>query len=241
MTRERLHKTMKLSLLGIENEHIISFNEIPYKYQQSMCSVIIYLDIMDKPLVPFSAGSPIVISGPTGSGKTVLTYKILTANMFTQKISKVLYCYGVYQDFFNEMKVPNIEFHEGVPTIDKVREMHDGKFNVIVLDDLMEYIVKNVDMQNLFTKHCHHFKISALFLTQNIFAQGPCARSISLNAHILILFKNKRDESQIINIGKQLYPYNSKIFLEAFQDATSTLYGYLVIDCDPRSPKEIKL
>ena len=42
---------------------------------------------MDTPLVPFHSGSPIMISGPTKSGKTVWTHKLLTNNMFTQPIS----------------------------------------------------------------------------------------------------------------------------------------------------------
>ena len=29
------------------------------------------------PLVPFQAGSPIMISGPTGSGKTYFTHQII--------------------------------------------------------------------------------------------------------------------------------------------------------------------
>ena len=107
---------------------------------------------------------------------------------------------------------------------------------MIVLDDLMEYIVKSVETQNLFTKYCHHYNITAIFLTQNVFAQGPCSRTISINTHILVLFANKRDESQAMNLEKQLYPSNSKVFMEAYEDATSTVHGYLVIDCDPTSP-----
>ena len=114
--------------------------------------------------------------------------------------------------------------------------MKDGNFHVIVLDDLMEYIIKSVETQNLFTKYCHHYNISAIFLTQNIFAQGPCSRTININTHILIVFANKRDESQAFNLGKQLYPFSSKGFMEVYQDATSEVYGYLVIDCDPKSP-----
>ena len=41
--------------------------------------------------------------------------------------------------------------------------------------------------------------------------------------------------------GKQLYPCNSKVFMDAYEDATSYLHGYLVIDCDPKSPRELKL
>ena len=50
------------------------------------------------------------------------------------------------------------------------------------------------------------------------------------------MFANKRDESQAFNLGKQLYPCSSKGFMEVYQDATSEVYGYLVIDCDPKSP-----
>ena len=188
------------------------------------------------PLVPFQAGSPIMISGPTGSGKTYFTHRLLINNMFTEPLSSVLYCYGVYQNYFDEMNIPNLEFHEGLPNLEKVQSLKDGNFHVIVLDDLMEYIIKSVETQNLFTKYCHHYNISAIFLTQNIFAQGPCSRTININTHILIVFANKRDESQAFNLGKQLYPCSSKGFMEVYQDATSEVYGYLVIDCDPKSP-----
>ena len=29
--------------------------------------------------------------------------------------------------------------------------------------------------------------------------------------------------------------------MEAYEDATSELYGYLVIDCDPKSSRDLKL
>lgn len=192
-------------------------------------------------VVPFQVGSPITVAGPTGSGKTFFVNKLLsTANMFTEPINKILYCYGVYQDDYNKMS-NGIEFHEGVPNLEVIQSFKDDKFNVIVLDDLMEEIVKNTDMQNLFTKHCHHYKITAIFITQNIFAQGRCARSINLNSHILVLFANKRDESQADILGKQLFPRRPDIFREAYTDATATQYGYLIVDCAPETPVEFKL
>ena len=196
---------------------------------------------MNTPLVPFQAGSPIMVAGPTASGKTYLTHKLLTNQMFTEHVTSVLYCYGVYQSYYDEMKIPNLEFHEGLPSLEKVQSLNDGQFHVIVLDDLMEYIVKSVETQNLFTKYCHHYNITAIFLTQNVFAQGPCSRTISINTHILVIFANKRDESQALNLGKQLYPCNSKVFMEAYEDATSVLHGYLVIDCDPKSSQRFEI
>ena len=191
--------------------------------------------------VPFHTGSPIMVSGPTSSGKTYWTHKLLQNQMFTEEVKSILYCYGIYQDYYDDMKLPNIEFHQGLPSLEKVQSLNDGDFHVIVLDDLMEYIIKSVDVQNLFTKFCHHYNITVIFLTQNVFAQGPCARTISINTHILVLFANKRDESQALILGKQLYPHNTKIFMEAYEDATSELYGYLVIDCDPKSSRDLKL
>ena len=193
------------------------------------------------PLVPFIAGSPIMVSGPTGSGKTHWINRLLSNNMFTEKVSSVLYCYGVYQTYFDKMTIPNITFMEGLPNLETIKNLNDGQFHVIVLDDLMEYIVKSVEVQNLFTKYCHHYNITAIFLTQNIFAKGMCSRTININTHILILFANKRDESQAIFLAKQLYPSAVKVFTEAYEHATSTQYGYLVVDCEPKTPKELKL
>ena len=196
-----------------------------------------------RPLVPFHAGSPMMVSGPTGSGKTVWIHRLLRGDMFTQNVSSVLYCYGVYQNYFEEImkSVSEVTFLEGLPSKDRVEKLSDGRFHVIVLDDLMEQIVKSIEIQNLFTKYCHHFNISAIFISQNVFAQGPCARTININTHVLVLFANKRDESQAMNLAKQLYPGRSKLFLQAFEDATSKPFGYLVVDCDPKSSRYLKL
>ena len=196
---------------------------------------------MKTPHIPFQSGSPMIIAGPTGSGKTFWTHKLLKNEMFTQPVSSILYCYGVFQNYFNEFNIPNITFHKGLPSKEEVENLHDGNFHIIVLDDLMEYIIKSVDTQNLFTKYCHHYNITVIFVTQNVFAQGPCARTININTHILVMFLNKRDESQALYLGKQLFPWNSKIFMETYEDATSEMYGYLIVDCDPKSSRDIRM
>ena len=94
--------------------------------------------------------------------------------MFTEPVSSVLYCYGVYQTYYDKMEIPNSELHERLPSLDKVQSLNDGKFHVIVLDDLMEYIVKSVETQNLFTKYCHHYNITAIFFDSKCF----CARTL---------------------------------------------------------------
>ena len=59
---------------------------------------------MAKPTVPFQAGSPILVSGPTHCGKTFWVSKLLVNEMFTEPVTSVLYCYGVYQEYFDQMK-----------------------------------------------------------------------------------------------------------------------------------------
>ena len=87
------------------------------------------------------------------------------------------------------IKAP-ISFMEGLPTKDIIDNMNNGNFHIIILDDMMEIIAKSLDVLQLFTKYCHHCNISAVFIMQNVYHQGPYARSISLDNHVNILFEN---------------------------------------------------
>lgn len=199
---------------------------------------------MESISLKFKAASPIVISGPTGAGKTRWVYKLLTSNMFSQKPDSVLYCYGTYQAFYDrfQQQVANIVFEQGVPSTETIEQLNDGKFHVIVLDDLMEEVMQQgPEIMYLFTKLCHHYNITAIFITQNVFAQGKYARSIALNTHYLVLFENKRDESQMSYLARQLSPTKKDFFLEAYQDAVEKQHGYLLVDCEPQSPRALKL
>ena len=49
----------------------------------------------------------------------------------------------------------------------------------------------------LFTKECHHRNISVMFIVQNLFGKKKEQRTISLNSHYLVVFKNPRDASQM--------------------------------------------
>ncbi len=79
------------------------------------------------------------------------------------------------------------------------------------------------------------------YLTQNLFYRGKRTRTISLNAHYIVLFKNVRDITQIANLAKQMYPDNDRFMLEAFRDATMVSYGYLVVDLNPQTDERLRL
>jgi len=198
------------------------------------------------PVVPFKAGSPMFIAGPSNSGKTFWVQNLLTNAqvMFDRPPTSITYCYSVYQPLYDSMKktvpVP-ITFHEGLLTEKDFDQMTNENFHIIVLDDLMDKIVASKEMMELFTKYCHHKDITAILITQNVFIQGVHSRTISLNSHVFVLFANRRDEQQIMRLARQFYPTEWKDFMSAYKDATSEPFGYLIIDITPTHPRILQL
>ena len=184
--------------------------------------------------LPFEAASTACVSGATKSGKSTWLFRLLRNKnvMFSEPVNKILYCYGIYQDTFDSMKkeVEGIEFLEGIPSRAEVENFADGMHNLVILDDLSEGVVKDPDMERLFVQGAHHSNLSVFFVSHNCFRQGKCARTIALNTHYTVLFRNIRDGQQISALGKQMFPGNNKALVEAYEDATSRKYGYLVID-----------
>ena len=181
---------------------------------------------------PFTA----IVAGPTGCGETMLTSKFITlaSVMITPVPEKIIWCFGVYQDEFD--KYPDIDFREGLPDPNSF----DGTTKtLLVIDDLMSET--NESVTKIFTKISHHRSVSVLYLSQNLFFGGKQNRTISLNTHYMVLFRNPRDASQISVLGKQMYPNKSKILVEAFRDATSSPYGYLLIDMRPDLEDKFRL
>ena len=120
-------------------------------------------------LIKFETPSTIVMSGATSTGKSWLIYKILkhAKGMFTSPPKKIIYCYGVYQDLYDEMQrdIPNIECFSGLPTRDDLESWNYASpwSKVLVLDDLLQKAVKNVDIVDLFCQYSHHMNFTVFF------------------------------------------------------------------------------
>ena len=183
---------------------------------------------------PFTA----VVAGPTGSGKSEWVLRLIGhANEMIEPLpSRIWYCYGEFQPTFNNYR--QIHFHEGLPDLSDA--VFDGsESTLLILDDLMSET--NQLVANVFTKISHHRNISVVYLTQNLFDKNKYARTISLNAHYLVLFKNPRDATQFATLARQMYPNTSKFAIEAYKDATSAPYGYLLIDLKPEQDERCRL
>ena len=187
-----------------------------------------------------------MIIGASGSGKTYWVYRFLKnlPHMFSDGNAKykVMYCYGVYQSLFDEMKsnLSEITFHHGLPDLEEIEHVAGGH-SLLILDDLMSQVTASKTMEDLFCQYCHHKKISVMFLTQNLFQQGKCARTIALNTHVLILMKNMRNASQISCFARQLYPNRRGMLEEIYEDVMQVPFSYLVVDMSPGADDSYRL
>ena len=89
---------------------------------------------------------------------------------------------------------------------------------------------KDKRIVNLFTRGSHHRNLSVIYIVQNLFHHRKGSRSINLNSHYLVLFKNPRDKLQILTLAKQMYPGQSDFFLNQYEEAVKRPFGYLLID-----------
>ena len=101
---------------------------------------------------------------------------------------------------------------------------------MIVFDDQMIDASKDKRIVNLFTRGSHHRNLRVIYIVQNLFHWGKSSRSISLNSHYLVLFKNPRGKLPILTLAKQMYPEQTDSFLNQYEEAVKRPFGYLLID-----------
>ena len=156
-----------------------------------------------------------IISEMTGSGKTAWVRSLLEqpSEVIYPPPERIVWCYSQWQPAYTETP-----WH----TLNSSREFlqpwsrcffYVNKRNLIVFDDQMIDASKDKRIVNLFTLGFHHGNLSVIYIVQNQFHQRKGSRSISLNSHYLVLFKNARGTLQILTLAKQMYPGQTDFFL----------------------------
>jgi len=184
---------------------------------------------------PFTA----IVAGPTKVGKTEWTKKLVcnASEMIEPPPQKIIWCYTEWQPGYAELN-NKVEFIEGLPSFDDLKQSKDIP-KLLILDDFMDTLQKDNRLTELFTRGAHHWNVSCIHICQALFFKG--LRTARINAHYLTLMKSPSDKLQISNLAKQMYPGKTKYFMEAYQDAVSSPFGYLFVDCSPHTEEEYRL
>ena len=147
---------------------------------------------------------------------------------------RITWSYDVYQPIYGTITGVNVV--QGLPELDM---LDPGEKHLIIIDDQMDDVDQRVS--DLFTKYSHHKNLSVMLIVQNLFNKNKYHRTISLNTHYMVLFKNPRDQSQMRTLAQQMYPHNMKRFVEAYEFATSRPHGYLLVDLKQTTPELLRL
>ena len=138
----------------------------------------------------------------------------------------------------------NVDILNDLPNYEEIENMADENMNhglILLLDDVMEEMDSKLKLSRIFTKLCHHKRLTCIMCVQNLFFQTDEYRNMSINASYLGLFNNPRDMRQISILGSRMYPGNDGKFVDAFQRATSQPYSYLFIDYRQKTKNFMRL
>ena len=174
-----------------------------------------------------------LVCGPTSAGKSRFVKDLLSHKdeMITPPPHEIVWSYGQWQE---DLKTLDARLVDGLPDV----ETWDPSVRrLLVLDDHMNETDDRIT--KIFTQQSHHKNVSVIFITQNLFHKR--ARTIHLNAHYLVLFKNPRDATQIAVLARQMSPGNHKYVLDAYKDATQRPHGYLLVDLKQATPDLYRL
>lgn len=180
----------------------------------------------------------ISVSGATSSGKTEWVKKLIQHRefLFGMVPEKIIYFYGIWQEGFKDMS--DVIFVEGLPKDIESYANRDSSA-LWIIDDLMAEVRNNREAELLFTRGSHHLNLTVVYINQNVCCQGKSTKTISLNTHVNVLFRNPRDVMQIARMDSQMGM--GGLLKEAYADVTQQPFSYLVVDLSPFNHSEIKL
>jgi hypothetical protein len=151
--------------------------------------------------------------------------------------SHIMYYYSEINDDIIELKKGGIEVYNGVPNKEEILLRPRGL--LLILDDLLSEISPEF-LDQIFTRGSHHWGVSVILVTQNLFDKKiKVART---NSHYIILMKNPQGMLQIKTLASQLFTGQVPYFMEAYNDAVQQKnFGYILISMSPRTKDEYRL
>ena len=183
----------------------------------------------------FFANSNILVIGSTGSGKTTAVLKIIKDRLIEPMPSKIFYMYGARQPFmdnWNSGDNPQITFIEGLQ-LDVIDNYKGPK--LLICDDLIMSLSR--DLAKHFIAGSHHKETTTIFIGHSLFLNNELYRLISNNSQYIMLFKNKRNFSQVSRLARQILGVQYRRLLEAYKYIKA--FQFVLLSFHPRVPDEL--
>ena len=170
----------------------------------------------------------LLISGPTGSGKTTWVEKLIKSKRIKHKFKHIYYC---YPDHFEEPPVnwdswedTIITFVPFLPDIEYIKSIKEN--SLLVLDDNFEEAIKSPVIAQALKIHSRR-NFSVILITQSFFEHGPFSRTIRNQLNAVILYRNFADYQINRRIAKQLGVLDQ--FTQAEKNTKDCKYDPIVI------------
>ena len=174
-----------------------------------------------------------MVAATTKAGKTTLVNKILDSRsqLFDIIPQKIYWCFSESQPSYSWKYV---QYIKGIPDMKTFQV--DKSHKILIIDDLMS---ESKNLVDIFTKGCHHWNMTIIFILQDIFFDKK--RTNRINSQYIILMKSPGDKLTAMNLAKQMYPKNTTFFMDAYSKATEKPHGYLLIDLEQNTPECLRL
>ena len=136
-----------------------------------------------------------------------------------------------------QKEIENLEFVRGVyfEFIDSLK--NNGTKYLLIFDDSCEEICNSKAFVDIATA-ARHRGLSTIYIKHNLFHQSKLGRDVELQNTHIVLFKSPRDVMQVTNLSTQL-GLGSEL-VDWYRDATSVLFGHLLIDLLPRTDDRLR-
>jgi len=180
-------------------------------------------------ITPFN----MVISGPSQAGKSSFVRNLIKdrERLLHPYVERVIYV----SKYGREVADEAIEWLSEMPPISE--ELCNS---LLVIDDATYDC--NQDVGHLFVRHSHHWNISVVYIVQNLFERrNPLLRTLSLNSHYTVFFKNPRDQSQIGYLARQMNPLHAKNIMKICEKIFGSTSRYVVFDFHQATPNCMRI
>ena len=170
----------------------------------------------------------LLVSGPTGCGKTTFVKKLLQSKRLKKKIRHVYYC---YPDSFDS---PPVDWHTipdlivtycpFLPDHEFIKDLK--KNSLLVLDDVFDSAIKSRAISDALRIHSRR-RFSMVLITQNFFDSGQHSVSMRNQLNAVVLFRNFGNVRTNRQVADQLDVKSQ--FLQAEKATETRKYDPIVI------------